>query len=115
MSVIYLVIHLLRDNKYMNQNIESICGVSDIIPDFEAIGNNPDYVFLPDPNFTQKVLYDIESNVVNVNSWLECANYVNGGWLDTLTGFVNYEKYLFMSLLIVSTISIIFIKLRKVK
>ena len=26
------------------------------------------------------VLYDLDGNIVNVNSWIECAHYVSGGW-----------------------------------
>ena len=75
-----------------------ICGNSDIKPDFEAIGNNPNFVFENDPNFDSVRLFDLEGNIVNVNSWLECANYVNGGWTNYISDFTNGEKYLFFAL-----------------
>tara|TARA_B100000700_G_scaffold323364_1_gene426969 strand:+ start:2024 stop:2341 length:318 start_codon:yes stop_codon:yes gene_type:complete len=84
----------------MNPEIERICGLSDYIPDFEAIGNNPNYVFTNDPNYLTVQLLDSNGSVINVNSWIECANYVNGGWSDNLKTFINYEKYLFFVLLI---------------
>ena len=83
----------------MNPEIERICGLSDYIPDFEAIGNNPNFVFTNDPNYSVVQLFDSNGSVINVNSWIECANYVNGGWTDNLKAFINYEKYLFLVLL----------------
>ena len=90
----------------MNPEIERICGLSDYIPDFEAIGNNPNFVFTNDPNYLAVRLLDSNGSVINVNSWIECANYVNGGWSDNLKTFINYEKYLFF-VLIVATFSYI--------
>ena len=84
----------------MNPEIERICGLSDYIPDFEAIGNNPNFVFTNDPNYLTVRLFDTNGSVINVNSWIECANYVNGGWSDSLKTFINYEKYLFFILLV---------------
>tara|TARA_B100001113_G_scaffold351751_1_gene351506 strand:- start:4033 stop:4341 length:309 start_codon:yes stop_codon:yes gene_type:complete len=72
-----------------------ICGDSDLKPDFEAIGNNPNFVFENDPNFETVRLFDLDGNIVNVNSWLECANYVNGGWTDYSSDFTNGEQYFF--------------------
>ena len=34
------------------------------------------------PNFDVVVLFDIEGNIINVNSWIECAHYVSGGWFN---------------------------------
>ncbi len=84
----------------MNPEIERICGLSDYIPDFEAIGNNPNFVFTNDPNYLVVRLFNSNGSVINVNSWIECANYVNGGWSDNLKTFINYEKYLFFVLLV---------------
>ena len=86
----------------MHKKTEVICGVSDLRPNFEEIGNNPNFVFENDPNFETIRLFDIEGNVVNVNSWLECANYVNGGWVTNFTNLINYEKNLFYVLAITS-------------
>ena len=31
----------------------------------------------------------MDGNVINVNSWVECAHYVNGGWSSVLeTGYI---------------------------
>ena len=38
-------------------------------------------------NFQTIRLFDIEGNIINVNSWIECANYVNGGWSNTIDNF----------------------------
>jgi len=75
-----------------------ICGESDLKPDFEAIGNNPNFVFENDPNFETVRLFDSGGNIVNVNSWIECANYINGGWTDYSSDFVNGEQYIFFVL-----------------
>jgi len=79
----------------MHKKTELICGKSDIIPDFESIASNPNFVFENDPEFSSIRLFDIENNVVNVNSWLECANYVNGGWTNNQFDFFNGENILF--------------------
>jgi len=75
-----------------------ICGESDLKPDFEAIGNNPNFVFENDLSYETVRLFDADGNIVNVNSWLECANYVNGGWTDYSSDFVNGEQLLFFAL-----------------
>jgi len=88
----------------MRNLTEKICGKSNIIPDFEAIGNNPNFVFENDPNFETVRLFDIEGNIINVNSWLECSNYVNGGWTNNASDFINGEQYLLFGLLAVSIV-----------
>ena len=73
----------------MNENFEIICGVSPQNKEnlnFQV--SDPNFVFENDPLFETIVLYDKDGNVVNVNSWIECAHYVNGGW-DT----VNYQNF----------------------
>ena len=75
----------------MHKRTETICGESSIIPDFEEIGNNPNFVFNPDPNFEPITIFNENGNTVLVNSWLECANYVNGGWTNYFSDFFNGE------------------------
>lgn len=87
----------------MQLKIELICGKSNLVPNFDEINNNPNYVFSNDPNFDSVRLFDINNNVVNVNSWIECAHYVNGGWTNNFFDFYSGEKTLFF------TITIIFI------
>ena len=82
----------------MNLEILSICGESQLVPDFEKIGNNPNFVFKNDPEYMTIQLFDIEGNIINVNSWIECANYVNGGWTNNLKNFINYDRNLFLFL-----------------
>tara|TARA_B110000003_G_C16602410_1_gene516169 strand:+ start:921 stop:1232 length:312 start_codon:yes stop_codon:yes gene_type:complete len=91
----------------MNSEIISICGNSDYIFDFKAIGNDPNFVFVNDPTYSTVKLFDIEGNIINVNSWIECANYVNGGWSNIITSLVNYERNLFFILFLsISALSI---------
>ena len=91
----------------MHKKTAVICGESDLKPDFEAIGNNPNFVFENDPNFESLRLFDFDGNVVNVNSWLECANYVNGGWVNNLDVFINEERILFFTILLLTTVGIV--------
>ena len=59
--------------------------------------NDPNFIFENDPLFETVILYDTEGNVINVNSWLECAHYVTGGWSLSIDTFINEERYLFLS------------------
>ena len=95
----------------MDKKIAEICGISEITPDFEMIGNDPNFIFTPDPDFNVVTLYDADGNLINVNSWLECANYVNGGWSTSIASFSNYEESLFFILIAISLGLIIFEKL----
>jgi len=62
--------------------VKKICGISsDELPE---IGSDPNFVFTNDPLFDTIVLYSPEGNIINVNSWIECAHYVNGGWSNAL-------------------------------
>mgnify|MGYP006001120955 CR=1 FL=1 len=79
----------------MDKKIAEICGFSEITPDFEMIGNNPNFVFENDPNFDTVILFDTNNNIINVNSWLECANYVNGGWINNSVETFNGEQFIF--------------------
>jgi len=60
--------------------VEELCGVYP--EDFEKldISSNPDFVFTNDPNYSAKQLFDIASNKISVNSFVECEHYVSGGW-----------------------------------
>ena len=91
----------------MKRRIEVICGKTDVVPNFSEISNTPNYVFSPDPNFDVVSLFDREGNVVNLNSWIECAYYVNGGWTNNLSDFVNGEQILFFTLLVFSSLYLV--------
>jgi hypothetical protein len=94
--------YLIRDNICMDTVIKKVCGDSAISFDIESISNDPNFVFQPDETFSTVILYNSEGGVINVNSWLECANYVNGGWFTSVSDLINYEKNLFFGLLFVS-------------
>ena len=91
----------------MKRRIEVICGESDLIPNFTEISNSPNYVFIPDPSFNVVSLFDREGNTVNLNSWIECAYYVNGGWTDNLSDFVNGEQIIFFTLVAFSALYLV--------
>lgn len=86
----------------MDSIIKKVCGDSEIKFDAESIANNPNFVFTPDESFQSITLYNSEGGVINVNSWLECANYVNGGWFSSISDLINYEKRLFFTLIFVT-------------
>ena len=46
--------------------------------------------------------------MINVNSWLECANYVNGGWLSDKVDLINGEQILFYLLITANLIYLFF-------
>ena len=111
----------------MHKKTELICGVSELKPNFEEIGNNPNFVFENDPNFEEIgnnpnfvfnsdpnfepiTLFNENGNTVLVNSWLECANYVNGGWTNDISDFLNGEKYLFFGLTLILLVASYFQK-----
>ena len=76
-------------------NIEEVCGLSPEGVVYTDPGNDPNFVFTQDSNFETLSLYDVENNVINVNSWVECANYVNGGWSSIFqTGYVGTSTLL---------------------
>ena len=61
-------------------DIEKNCGENIDNIQYSDPGNDPNFVFENDPDFQTLRLFDVEGNIINVNSWFECANYVNGGW-----------------------------------
>ena len=67
--------------------IEQNCGNQPENQEFFIVGNDPNFVFENDPNFETLRLFDVEGNIINVNSWFECANYVKGGWS------INYNSF----------------------
>jgi len=81
--------------------IEKICGQKPPGTDFTIIENDPSFIFVPQSGYDLRVLYDIDGNIINVSSWLECANYVNGGWTNLIPGTINWEKNTFIVYLII--------------
>tara|TARA_Y100000389_G_scaffold204237_1_gene255755 strand:+ start:337 stop:648 length:312 start_codon:yes stop_codon:yes gene_type:complete len=76
-----------------NSEIEIVCGNKPDGVEIIDVGNNPDYVFKNDIDFDSINLYDIEGNVISVNSWFECFHYVNGGWFNNVNNLSNFESY----------------------
>ncbi len=65
----------------MNKNkVKNLCG--DYPQNFikEDIANNPNFVFINDPNYNAINVYDADGNIATVNSFQECEHYVMGGW-----------------------------------
>ncbi|MDB4249779.1 hypothetical protein N9851_01620 [Acidimicrobiia bacterium] len=94
-------------DKNLNNVVDS-CGIApDGISYFDP-GNDPNFVFTQDPKFEIVTLYDVEGNIANMNSWFECAHYVNGGWSSAQ--ILNYQgdKVLFISILIAAAVSSIY-------
>ncbi len=79
--------------------IENNCGLKPLDQELVEISNDPNFVFPNDPEFIALRLFDIDGNIINVNSWIECAHYVNGGWLST------YNEGLSGNLLLLSIVS----------
>ena len=88
----------------MTKDISTICGPNKNNTDLINIGNDPNFIFKPDENYSPIQLFDIEGNTITVNSWLECANYVNGGWSNIILQKNMAEIYLFYGLCVVVTI-----------
>ena len=59
---------------------------------FKIIENDPNFIFEPNPSFEKITLYYPDNNPINVSSWLECSNYVYGGWTDIQTSLINWEQ-----------------------
>ena len=96
----------------MIENIKIICGQLGDLKQLESIKNNPNFVFENDPNFQTVTLFDENGDVINVNSWLECANYVNGGWLSDKVDLINGEQILFYLLITANLIYLFFSHLK---
>ena len=99
----------------MDTNILTICGDSGPMPDFEKIKSDPNFIFEADPNFSPISLFNESGTAITVNSWLECANYVNGGWVNNFVKISNYEELLFYGLLGTSLLLIILNIYKKLK
>lgn len=61
-------------------NVESICGEYPLNFEKTDIASDPSYVFVNDPNYNIRQLFDSEGSTVFVNSFIECEHYVSGGW-----------------------------------
>lgn len=75
--------------------IENNCGKAPEGISYIDPGNDPNFVFANDPAFETITLYDVEGNIANMNSWIECAHYVNGGWRNSQLINFQGDKILF--------------------
>lgn len=94
-----------------NINFENTCGPQPPGVFYEDPGNNPNYVFLNDENFEPIKLFDLDGNIVFVNSWVECVHYLKGGWLSSQLANLQGDKYLSIGLFVTScliTIAILY-------
>ncbi len=96
------------------EKIKAVCGQMPENQDLSTVANDPNFIFVNDPNFNTLRLFDIDGNIINVNSWIECAHYVNGGWdINQITGFKSefilfgIVSVLFLSFLIYKKSSLI--------
>ena len=62
------------------RTIENACGEYPINFTKPDISSNPNYVFVNDSAYENRVLWDELSNSVIVNSFIECDHYFTGGW-----------------------------------
>ena len=76
-------------------NIESQCGIKPIETELIEIGSDPNFVFVPDPEFDQLTLFNSDGTTINVNSWTECSHYVAGGWSGEIESLYNFEQTIF--------------------
>ena len=84
-------------NMAKNSETYSICGLpkeGEFLPD---IGSDPNFIFVNDASFEPVRLINLDGNIINVNSWIECAHYVKGGW-STNQPLISSEYTLFLTL-----------------
>lgn len=89
---------LCVENKNMEENslTSTVCGFpkeGEFLPD---IGSDPNFIFINDPSFDALRLIDIDGNIINVNSWVECAHYIKGGWSTSQQSLITSEYTLFL-------------------
>ena len=88
--------------------IEQNCGTKPQNQELVEIGSDPNFVFVNDPEFNTLILFDVDGNIVNVNSWIECAHYVNGGWLSTYNSGPSGSLILLSITVLISSIYLFF-------
>ena len=97
------------------EKIKAICGEIRENQDLSTIASDPNFIFVNDPEFNTIRLFDIDGNIINVNSWIECAHYVNGGWdINQITGFRS-EVILFGIVSVLTLILLIYKNQRSIR
>lgn len=72
------------------------------------IASNPNFVFENDVNYESVQLFDYDSNSVFVNSFIECAHYVKGGWDFIPTVFNETRIHYYVLIFLIVSLSIQF-------
>ena len=85
----------------ITKDIIDSCGEKPESTELVDVGNDPNFIFENDPLFETVILYDTEGNVINVNSWLECAHYVTGGWSNVSTVSIDGNRLIFFGLILI--------------
>ena len=73
------------------EKILTICGKKPPNYIVEKVDENK--IFEIDSNFVPINLYDFWGNAATVNSYAECANYVNGGWSPVKTTIFDFIQF----------------------
>lgn len=100
-----------------DSDIEVTCGAQPSGVNYIDPGNDPNFVFVNDPSFKAVTLFDVEGNVINVNSWVECVHYLKGGWGSNQILSSMSEQYLSLSLFLIAaaTTGLIIYQYKKIK
>ena len=92
--------------------IQQVCGIKPVDQELIEISSDPNFIFDNDPNFPSLRLFDVDGNIINVNSWIECAHYVNGGWNSAYYSGIKSEL-IFLSITIFYSFGYFFYKKRE--
>ena len=84
-------------------DIQNSCGEQPLGVTYSDPGNNPDFVFVKDPNFEVVTLFDIDGRL-QCKLLLECVHYLQGGWVSNQINNFAGSKYIAVSLTIISII-----------
>lgn len=98
---------ILNENILNNACGENLTGTEEVV-----ITEGSNYIFVNDPNYDPLTLYDLEGNIVNVNSWQECIHYTKGSW-STLPPETFDYSILYAPLVIIGLFSIIYYFFKK--
>ena len=85
----FIFINFFEEEPIELRTIENACGEYPINFAKPDISSNPNYVFVNDSAYENRVLWDELSNLVIVNSFIECEHYFTGGW-----NYFSQEYYL---------------------
>lgn len=95
--------------------VEEICGKKPEGAELPEIKEGEMFVFNSDPNFIDITLYEPSGGIASVRSWVECAHYVNGGWVPNTELIIStsrsFEIYLIAIGIIFFATLLLFIQL----